>query len=203
MLNIISLQCNETINSVLCYVAAVQSIQEAVCLQRYNYQSWMALSRACVSLSTNLKSTHVRASPEAAIKCHNKVLYHEKASVDSVKKAVVVMKPHFKHRHFNREEIYSNTTMHSRDTVTATTGAATTGEEMLWIIDVLGMAVTNSDQVCIVRLADSQIFHHFLMILSCASCLWARYEKLLISKKLMGILKKVPKQVENLRFYYI
>lgn len=152
------------------YTAAVQAIQDAVCLQRYNYQSWMALSRICVSLSTTLNSPHNSDGPEA-MKCHNKILYFKEPSVDIVKRAVVLLKPHFKLRNCNREEIHSTNTVYGRDVVA---GAA--GEEVLWIIDVLGAAVTSDDdQACVIRLADSQIFHHFLMILSCASCLWARY----------------------------
>ena len=152
------------------HTAAVQAIQEAVCLQRYNYQLWMALSRTCVSLSTTLKSAHQCDNPEA-MRCRNKTLYLKEPSIDIVKRSVVLLKPHFKLRHFNREEMHSTNTGYSRDVV-----AGATGEELLWIIDVLGTAVTSDDdQVCVIRLADSQIFHHFLMILSCASCLWARY----------------------------
>ena len=94
--------------------------------------------------------------------------------MDIVKKAVILMKSHFKLRHINREEIIPDNTMYSRDAVVATSG----GEEVLWIIDVLGMAaVTNdNDQVYVVKLTDRQVFHHFLIILSCASCLWARYD---------------------------
>ena len=154
----------------VCHTAAVQAIQEAVCLQRYNYQLWMALSRTCVSLSTTLKSAHECDNPEA-MRCHSKILYLKEPSVDITKRAVVLLKPHFKLRQCNREEIHSTNTVYSRDVA-----AEATGEEMLWIIDVLGTAVTSDDdQVCVIRLADSQIFHHFLMILSCISCLWARY----------------------------
>ena len=148
----------------------------AVCLQRYNYQLWMALSRTCASLSATLKSAHESNSPEA-MRCHNKILYLKEPSVDIVKRAAVLLKPHFKLRHCNREEIRSTNTVYSRDIVAG-------GEEVLWIIDVLGTAVTsNDDQVCVTRLADSQIFHHFLMILSCASCLWARYVTIIVKSE--------------------
>ena len=92
------------------------------------------------------------------MRCHNKILYLKEPSVNITKRAVVLLKPHFKLRHCNREEIHSTNTVHNRDVVAG-------GEEVLWIIDVLGTAVTSdNDQVCVTRLADGQ----HLMILSCA-----------------------------------
>ena len=67
--------------------------------------------------------------------------------------------------------------MKSEATLRDATAAATTSEDMLWIIDVLVMAVTDdSNQWCVIKLADSLVFHHFLTVLSCGSCLWTRYD---------------------------
>lgn len=149
--------------------AAVKTIQEAVCQQRYNYQLWMALSRVCVSLSNTLKSPQGCESTRAG-GGHNE-MYTKESSVEIVKKAVPVMKPHFKLRHVNKEEISSNT-VSSIDSTTAMGG----GEDKLWIIDALGKAVTDDgDQLHAIKLADSEVFPYFLIILCCGSCLWARY----------------------------
>ena len=146
-------------------------MEEAACQQRYNYHLWMALSRMCVSLSTTLRSTD-KCDNSQTIDCCNE-RYFKEASVDIVKKAVVLMKPHFKLRHFGKENDHDS--FHGVDGVSAVVTTAT-GEDMLWIVDVLGKAVSNDGhQECIIKLAHSQAFHHFLIILSCASCLWARY----------------------------
>ena len=148
-------------------------MEEAVCQQRYNYHLWMALSRMCVSLSTTLRST-AKCDNSQIIECCNE-RYFKEASVDIVKKAVVVMKPHFKLRHFGKENDYNNS-VYGVDSASPVVAAAT-GEDVLWIVDVLGKAVSNDgNQECIINLADSQAFHHFMTILSCASCLWARYD---------------------------
>jgi len=140
----------------------VQAIQEAVCQQRYNYQLWMALSRVCVILSNMLRSNQDLKTDKYSCE-----MYLKEPSVDIVKKSVVLVRPHFKLRHSNKVEINCNAT---------NTTPSVTGDDISWIIDVLGAAVTNGDnQSCIVRLADHQTFHHFLMVLSCASCLWAKY----------------------------
>ena len=87
---------------------------------------------------------------------------------------MTVIKLHFKLRHSNREE----TSCNAENSAAGSTALAATAtdEDKLWIIDALGMAVTNNDQLSIIKLADSQTFHHFLMILSCVCCLWARYD---------------------------
>ena len=127
----------------------------------------------CVSLSTTLSSTD-KCDNSQTIDCCNE-RYVKEASVDIVKKAVVLMKPHFKLRHFGKENDINNS-LHGVDSASAVV-ATVTGEDVLWIVDVLGKAVSNNgDQECIIKLADSQAFHHFLIILSCASCLWARYD---------------------------
>ena len=151
--------------------AALQAIQGAVCQQRYNYQLWMALSRVCVSLSTTLKSSQEHKNSDAdIIKCRNEV-YLKGPSMEIVKKAIVLLKPHFKLRHI-KEEISCDTVAHD-----ATIAATTTDSDVLWIINALGTAVVDdNNQLCVIKLADSRIFHHFLMILSCCSCLWARYD---------------------------
>ena len=156
------------------YTAAVQAMEEAVCQQRYNYHLWMALSRMCVSLSTTLRSTE-KCDNSQTIECCNE-RYFKEASVDIVKKAVVLMKSHFKLRHFG-EEKDDNNSVYGVDNASAVVATAT-GEDVLWIVDVLGKAVSNDgDQECIIKLADSLAFHHFMIILSCASCLWARYDR--------------------------
>ena len=78
-------------------VAALQAIQEAVCQQRYNYRSWMALSRVCVALSTTLSSAQEHTNCETG-RGHSEV-YLKEPSVEIVKKAIVLMKPHFTVRH--------------------------------------------------------------------------------------------------------
>ena len=129
----------------------------------------MALSRACVSLSTTLSSAQEHTNCETG-KGHSKA-YLKEPSFEIVKKAIVLMKPHFTVRHI-KEEMKSEAAL--RD---ASTAPLTANEDMLWIIDVLGMAVTdNSNQWCVIKLADSHVFHHFLTVLSCGSCLWARYD---------------------------
>ena len=130
----------------------------------------MALSRMCVSLSTTLRSTDKCDNSQAIEFCNER--YFKEASLDIVKKGVVVIKPHFKLRYFGKENDHNN----SVDSASAVVATAT-GEDMLWIVDVLGKAVSNDgDQECIIKLVDSQAFHHFMIILSCASCLWARYD---------------------------
>lgn len=150
--------------------AALQAIQEAVCQQRYNYQLWIALSRACVSLATTLRSCVQEHKNYETGKGHSEV-YLKEPSVEIVKKAIVLMKPHFTVRHI-KEEMKSEAMLRA-----ATTLAATASEDTLWIIDVLGMAVTDdSNHWCVIKLADGEVFHLFLTILSCGSCLWARYD---------------------------
>lgn len=128
----------------------------------------MALSRVCVSLSTTLRSAEEHKNCENG-KGHIEA-YFKEPSVDVVKKTITLMKPHFTVRHI-KEEMKSETVLR-----TATTATAATSDGMLWIIDVVAMAVTDdSKQWCVIKLADNQTFHHFLMILSCGSCLWARY----------------------------
>ena len=161
------------------YTAAVQAMEEAACQQRYNYHLWMALSRMCVSLSTTLRSTDQSDNSQTIDCCNER--YFKEASVDIVKKAVVLMKPHFKLRHFGKENDHDNS-LHGVDGASA---VVATGEDVLWIADVLGKAVSNDDdQECIIKMADSQAFHHFLIILSCASCLWARYDSYVYSSYL-------------------
>ena len=128
----------------------------------------MSLSRVCVSLSITLRSAEEHKNCENG-KGHNEA-YLKEPSVDVVKKAITLMKPHFTVRHI-KEELKSETVLR-----TATAATATTSDGMLWVIDVLAVAVTDdSKQWCVIKLADNQIFHHFLTILSCGSCLWARY----------------------------
>ena len=155
------------------YTVAVQALEEAVSQQRYNYHLWMALSRKCVSLSTTLRSTDKCDNSQTIEYCNER--YFKETSVDIVKKAFVLMKSHFKLRHFGKGNDYNNP-VYGVDSASAVVAAAT-GEDVLWIVDVLGKAMSNDgDQECIIKLADSQAFHHFLIILSCASCLWARYD---------------------------
>lgn len=128
----------------------------------------MALSRVCVSLSNSLKSTQERNNTKTD-KCNE--TYLEEASVDIVKKSIIVMKPHFKLRHTDREE---NSSIIA-DSSHGAAAVATTGEDQLWIIGALGAAMAdNNNHSCVIKIADSQLFPHFLIILSCGSCLWAR-----------------------------
>ena len=146
--------------------AAVRAIQEAVCHQRYNYQLWMALSKACVTLSNTLKSPEECGYSKTGQCCSD--AYLKEPSVSIIKKAVILMRPHCRLFNSNCEENNSNRTVSDNPVATDV--------DTLWIIDVLRTAMTDvNDQLSVVKMADCQIFHHFLIILSCTSCLWARY----------------------------
>jgi len=152
------------------HVAALVAIQEAVCLQRYDYHVWLALSRASMTLSSALQQ---ETCIDMITNC--KSTYQKKLSVDIVTRTMILLKPHFK---FNRdsgrpvnslshEPGYGNSSESCSDVVTG----------VMYIIDQLAAAVdkTSDNQVYITTLSKQNLFCQLLMILSCASCLWARY----------------------------
>ncbi|XP_065889429.1 uncharacterized protein [Dysidea avara] len=156
------------------HYASLLTIQEAVCLERYNYHVWLALSRASMTLSSSLQQ---EACNDMITNC--KSTYLEKSSVDIVTRTILLLKPHFKFKHDSGRPVnlmLSSSHRHDCDNGSDFAGnAVTDNDTVMWIIDQLAIAVDNSDnQVCINSLSKPNIFCQLLMILSCASCLWAR-----------------------------
>lgn len=144
-------------------VAALLAIQEAACLQRYDYHMWVALSRASVTLSSALLHTDVVTN--------SKTVYLENLSVDIITRTIALLKPHFKFKQdsgsFEPENIQCSDSAY---------GAVKIEDKGRWIISQLAEAVSNSDnQLYINSLSKPNVFYQFLTMLSCASCLWARY----------------------------
>ena len=155
------------------FIAALLAIQEGVCLQRYDYHVWVALSKASITLSSALQ----REACDMITDCES--TYLEELSVDIVTRSVVLLKPHFKFkRDSGRSVLPSSSPGRDYGHTSDSAGDAVADEdEVMCIVDQLAAAVdkTSDNQVYITTLSKQNTFCQLLMILSCASCLWARY----------------------------
>ena len=155
------------------FIASLLAIQEGVCLQRYDYHVWVALSKASITLSSALRQ-------EACdMNTNYKSTYPEELSVDIVTRSVVLLKPHFKFKRDSGRSMLPSSSPgpdygHTSDSAS---DAVANKDKVMRIIDQLAAAVdkASDNQSYITTLSKQNIFCQLLMILSCASCLWARY----------------------------